>query len=754
MPEGKDKRSATAAFVAAVLLLTLFPSAAGAGGASTSAPGRTWPSARESGATPILIERALDRRDISRFRADLYLAYAFADPARVPQRFRSEVPWDGTLPLLGLRRRVTEMDRGAQRARLSDLLEAGTAATTCGSVSAPASSTTSSHFLIHSSASIGGGLNIDDYVTSLETSWTHQVDTFGWAAPPLHPNAGSKYHVIVTDLGSGLYGFVTDSGTYAGTNGNNPNTPWAETEATATCMALNDDYSGFPSTPQNSLDSTTAHEFNHSIQFGYGAFAGSNSPDEAFIEGGATWMEDEVFDGANDNYFYLWPDFDESMGSYSASPYPYWITFRGMTERYGTGTSGGGEEVMQDFWENVSKKTHSGLDAMDDALVNQGANLADAFHAYAIAVKFSRPCGGSYVLPYCFEEGENYVASAGVPSTDQHGGTIGSVGESFSGFVPDNYALSWVALPGGSTPYGVTLRNSSAGGQLRATIACDTGAQIQRSEMPAVVGPGGSTARASFDPTGCASVVAVITNQSQTEADPESSKARSFAVQTTIPSTDESPPSTPAMSSLDLFGTQNPIPISWTASSDPESGVESYVVQQSVAPPKQPLGPWQAFSSVISTSDKARARPGYTYCFRVAAINGAALTSEWSAERCTAMPLDDRALDASTGWSRDSGSAHYRQTITRSARRGAILKKNLSARSLALVATRCPGCGTVTVLFDGTLLKRVSLGASTTKNKSIIQLARFSTQRVGKLTIKIVSRGKSVLVDGLGTSAR
>ena len=74
-------------------------------------------------------------------------------------------------------------------------------------------------------------------------------------------------------------------------------------------MVLNRDYSGFPSTPQASLDSTTAHEFNHSIQFGYGALAGANVPDDVFVEGGATWMEDEVHDAADDNYNYLWPGF-------------------------------------------------------------------------------------------------------------------------------------------------------------------------------------------------------------------------------------------------------------------------------------------------------------------------------------------------------------------------------------------------------------------------------------------------------------
>ncbi|HZG49173.1 MAG TPA: hypothetical protein VEY90_06595 [Thermoleophilaceae bacterium] len=114
-------------------------------------------------------------------------------------------------------------------------------------------------------------------------------------------------------------------------------------------MVLNRDYGGFPSVPQAALDATTAHELNHSIQYGYGALHGSNLPDDVFAEGGATWMEDEVHDAADDNHSYLWPTFSESMGDYDGSPYPYWITFRGLTERYGTGSAFGGEQVMQDF---------------------------------------------------------------------------------------------------------------------------------------------------------------------------------------------------------------------------------------------------------------------------------------------------------------------------------------------------------------------------------------------------------------------
>ena len=45
-------------------------------------------------------------------------------------------------------------------------------------------------------------------------------------------------------------------------------------------MVLNADYSGFPGAQQQALDATTAHEFNHSLQYGYGALNGANAPDD------------------------------------------------------------------------------------------------------------------------------------------------------------------------------------------------------------------------------------------------------------------------------------------------------------------------------------------------------------------------------------------------------------------------------------------------------------------------------------------
>ena len=478
-------------------------------------------------ATPGLIDAALEQGEIDEATANLYLAFALGEYEELPEAYRSDVPWDGTLPLLGLQKSLAGMPPSMERTTIERLLKGS-----CSTSSSSLPNTSDSTNFHTEYDTIGGGLDINAYVTSLESSWTGEVTTFGWAAPPVltaNPPPGNRYHVRIDALGGGLYGYVSSTGVHAGLVGNNPNTAWDDVDAVASCMVLNNNYSGFPGSPQRALDATTAHEFNHSIQFGYGGLSGANTPDSAFIEGGATWMEDEVFDSSNDNYNYLWPTFSSCMGQYTASPYPYWITFRGLTEPYGTGVAGGGEQIMQDFWEITSQNTGSNLAALDTALTNAGTNLPDAYHAFGVAAAFTKTCGGGYASPYCFEEASGYVGSAG--TTSLHG-TVGAVGGSYNGSVADNYALNWVGLPTSGGSYSVTLRNNASGGTLRGSVVCDTGSALQVNAIPGTAGPGGSVSLASFNPSGCTEVIGVITNQSQTADNPGFCMSRSYALET------------------------------------------------------------------------------------------------------------------------------------------------------------------------------------------------------------------------------
>jgi Ca2+-binding RTX toxin-like protein len=499
--------------------------------------------------TPEQLDRAVARGELDRDTADLYLAYALStEHERIPERFIGGEPWDGTLALLRLQREVEANRAGRHSREIARVLDVSrtTATNRCGGVAGGANSTTTTNFYVNY-GTIGGGLTIAAYKTSLQAAWNKEIGAFGWAAPRLNTTpatpGGTRYHVVIANLGAGLYGFVTTAGTFAGDVGNNPNTPWTEDDAFASCMALNRDYSAFPGTSRQALDATTAHEFNHSIQFGYGTLTGNDSTglvaDDVFVEGGATWMEDEVFDTANDNHNYLWPNFTRDMGTYSdgagaQSPYEYWVVFRALTEQFGAGVAGGGEDIFQRYWEAISQNTSEDLVAMNSALVAEGTTLADAYHEAAIALRFNKACSGAYVYPYCLEEGPAYVAAAGGAPPFQ--GTIASIPGDFMGSVRDNYALNWVKLPTTGT-YDVTLQNTSDGGQLRASVACDTGTAISVSSFPAVAASGETRILEDFDADSCTNGTefAVITNQNQTAADPGTSAARSYTVSTGFP---------------------------------------------------------------------------------------------------------------------------------------------------------------------------------------------------------------------------
>ncbi len=482
--------------------------------------------------TPQLIESAAERGDISRDTANLYLAYALFDYDALPSEFHSDTPWHATTILLQLYDSLPAMNSINSKNAITSLLSGSCSGST---ISLP-NVITSTHFYVEYDT-IGGGLTVNDYLSALEATWNTEVTAFDWAAPPVYipnPAPGGRYHVrIDPTINSNYYGYVAPSGTYAGYIGDNPATIWNDVDAYASCMVLNPDYSHFPGTPTTAMQATVAHEFNHAIQFGYGALSGGNRPDTSFIEAGATWMEDEVFDTANDNYNYLYPKFNVCMGEYNIFPYSYWVVLRALTEPFGTGTPGGGEQVMQDFWELTSKSvTSNQFPALNAGLAAKGVSLAEAYHNAAIALKFNHPCDGGYIQPYCMEEGADYVAAKG--NTDIHG-AISAVGGSQSGNLPNNFALNWVSLPITSTMYTVLLEDTGSSGELRASVVCDTGTSLAVFPFSATAHPGETITLQNFDSSGCTEAIAVITNQQQTAENPHYCNTTTYALRVVTP---------------------------------------------------------------------------------------------------------------------------------------------------------------------------------------------------------------------------
>ena len=166
-------------------------------------------------------------------------------------------------------------------------------------------------------------------------------------------------------------------------------------------------------------------------------------------------------------------------------------------------------------------------------------------------------------------------------------------------------------------------------------------------------------------------------------------------------------------------------------------------------------------SATTATEDVFTGRPGYTYCFSVRAHDADALTSDWAFGPCRSIPLDDRSLARSAGWKSLTGQDFFESTAVRSSSRGAKLTlAGVNAGSIGIIATTCPTCGRIEVSYlrmsdaddEGSrIVETVSLRAPRTANRQLVWTSEFDEESwvSGRVTIKVVSSGKPVTIDGI-----
>lgn len=209
-------------------------------------------------------------------------------------------------------------------------------------------------------------------------------------------------------------------------------------------------------------------------------------------------------------------------------------------------------------------------------------------------------------------------------------------------------------------------------------------------------------------------------------------------------------PPTAAIRALPTWRAATAIPLAWSGSAG-TSPVASYDVRYRRATWKGSFGTrvvWR--SATAATSAIFAGALGSTYCFSVRARDAVGAVSAWTAETCTAVPLDDRSLGRVGSWTAGTGSAYFRSTFVRSTRLGAkLVRTGVVARRIALVATTCPTCGTVKVYWGSTLLRTIKLTSATTVQRKLIPVTTFTRARTGTLTIRISSSGRKVIIDGL-----
>ncbi|HYM64152.1 MAG TPA: MXAN_6640 family putative metalloprotease [Gaiellaceae bacterium] len=231
---------------------------------------------------------------------------------------------------------------------------------------------------------------VDKTVKTMNKVWQTEIGAYGYKRPRSDSRSGSHHggnpngriDIFIADIGNrGLYGYCqTDDprinrATYR--------------RASAYCVFDNDfKRSQFPTGANRlaALRVTAAHEFFHAIQFGYDLFE-----DRAFMEGSATWMEDEVFDKVDDNLQYLlrsspvtasntqndgpwWPiDFATPSVQYGT-----WIWYRFLSEYFNT------PGVIRGAWRRAVGKAGYSTSAVSAEIAARGQTFASLFHLFGI----------------------------------------------------------------------------------------------------------------------------------------------------------------------------------------------------------------------------------------------------------------------------------------------------------------------------------------------------------------------------------
>lgn len=144
-----------------------------------------------------------------------------------------------------------------------------------------------------------------------------------------------------------------------------------------------------------------------------------------------------------------------------------------------------------------------------------------------------------------------------------------------------------------------------------------------------------------------------------------------------------------------------------------------------------------------------------THVFSVQGTDSLGNEDVTAATRTFTLPVDDRELKSSKGWTKGKGKGYFLKTFAKSKQKGATLKYSSGdIKRIALVVTKGKGYGVVKVYLGKKMLKKVSLAAKATHKRKVVNIAKFASARSGKVKIVVASKNKQVRIEGLGIASR
>jgi len=188
-----------------------------------------------------------------------------------------------------------------------------------------------------------------------------------------------------------------------------------------------------------------------------------------------------------------------------------------------------------------------------------------------------------------------------------------------------------------------------------------------------------------------------------------------------------------------------PFRVTWTGV-DATSGIARYELAQATNG-----GSWVSISSSLTSASAARSlAAGSSYRFRVRPVDRAGNIGSWaygSTFTVGATQQTSSRISWSGTWKTGTSTSYWGGTSRYSTQAGAKATFKFTGRSFAWVASVGPTRGSARIYVNGTLVKTVSLYASTTASRRIVYAARWSTSATRTIVVTVVGTSGHPRID-------
>jgi hypothetical protein len=259
--------------------------------------------------------------------------------------------------------------------------------------------------------------------------------------------------------------------------------------------------------------------------------------------------------------------------------------------------------------------------------------------------------------------------------------------------------------------------------------------------------PAGSGASWTIKVSGCGPGTVKLTLRARTVADAvgnwgpaESRSAPTVVIDRGRPTT--SKPKVAIRNGATLGSTSRaagiPVSVTWAASDSGGAGLRDYDVRRSVDG-----GGWHDVA--IDSLDREiwqSLAPGHSYRFQVRARDRAGNVGAWVTGPAIPVVLrqdDSPAIDYRGSWKLGTSPDYGAGTVRFATAAGASARYSFTGRSVAFISTPRPDGGKVKIYLDGSYVRTIDLGSSTTKFRRIVFSRTWSTS--GTHTLRLVAVG-------------